>query len=287
MASTSRVTGSDIVDTLTSLLLDPFQYSFMVRALVVSILVGLTCPVIGSFIVTRGLAFMGDALAHAVMPGLVVGFLLGFSPLLGAAPAGIAVALLIGLISRRTGIGEDTSIGILFAGMFAFGLLLLAKAGGLTIDVEDVLLGQVLGVTQTDVLVTAGLAALVIACLYVFHRPLVFTSFDPVGARVVGIPTGLMDYVLLALIALVIVLSVQAVGVVLVMAMLVTPAATAYLLVRRFVAMMWVGAALGMSAAVVGLYLSYHLDLPSGPAMALVATAFFALAALAKQRRPA
>ena len=274
------------MDTVSDLLLEPFQYGFMLRALIVSVMVGVMCPIIGCYIVTRGLAFMGDALAHAVMPGLVVGFLLGFSPLLGAVPVGVAVALLVGLVSRRTGVSEDTSIGVLFAGMFAVGLILLTTAEGITVDVEDILLGQVLGVSQTDVFITAGLVVLVMAGLYVFHRPLMFTSFDPVGAQVVGIPGAAMEYVLLALLALVIVLSVQAAGIVLVMAMLVTPAATAYLLVRRFVTMMAVGAALGALAAIVGLYLSFHLDLPSGPAMTLVATAFFALAALVSPNPP-
>jgi len=284
--STSPATWRTM-DTVIELLLDPFQYGFMLRALIVSVMVGVMCPIIGCYIVTRGLAFMGDALSHAVMPGLVVGFLLGVSPFLGAVPVGVAVALLVGLVSRRTGISEDTSIGVLFAGMFAVGLILLTTAEGITIDVEDLLLGQVLGVSQTDVLVTAGLATFVIAGLYLFHRPLMFTSFDPVGAQVVGISGAVMDYVLLTLLALVIVLSVQAAGIVLVMAMLVTPAATAYLLVRRFVTMMAVAATLGALAAMVGLYLSFHLDLPSGPAMTLVATSFFALAALLRQRRTA
>ena len=265
-------------------LLDPFQYEFMVRALIVSVLVGLICPLIGSYVITRNLAFMGDALAHGVMPGLALGFLLGFSPLIVAVPTGIGFAALIGFVSHRTGLGEDTSIGILFAGMFALGMMILSVSDSITVDVEDILLGQVLGVTQTDVIITAVLAGVVVFLLAAMHRQLMFTSFDPVGAKVVGIPVRTMDYALLGILALVIVLSVQAVGIVLVLAMLVAPAATAYLLARRFVNIMLLGALLGIIAAVAGLYLSYHFNLPSGPAMSLTAVGMFTLSALVKRR---
>ena len=262
----------------------PFQYSFMVRALIVSVLVGVMCPVLGAYVITRGRAFMGDALAHSVLPGMVVAFLLGISPFLAALPAGIAIALLMGLVSRRTGISEDTSIGIVFAGMFALGLVMLSTSPNVGVDIEDLLLGQVLGVTRTDVYVSAGLAALVIAGLYVFHRQFVFTTFDPVGATVIGIKTSVTEYALLALLALVIVIGIQAAGIVLVMAMLITPAATGYLLARRFAGVMILGALIGALSAIAGLYLSFHVDLPSGPAMALVATGIFALAAAFKKR---
>ena len=265
--------------------LDPFQYSFMVRAMIVSVLVGVMCPLVGAYVITRGRAFMGDALAHAVLPGMVVAFLLGVSPFFAAVPAGIAVAVLIGLVSRRTGISEDTSIGIIFAGTFALGLVLLARADGISVDIEDLLLGQVLGVSQTDVYVSLGMTAVVLAGLYGFHRQLVYTTFDEVGASVVGINTSLLEYVLLALLALVIVIGIQAAGIVLVMAMLITPAATAYLLVKRFVEVMALGAFLGAASAVTGLYLSYYADLPSGPAMALVATTLFAAAAVLTRGR--
>ncbi len=262
----------------------PFQYSFMVRALVVSVLVGVMCPVLGAYVITRGRAFMGDALAHSVLPAMVVAFLLGISPFLAAVPAGVAIALLMGSISRRTGISEDTSIGILFAGLFALGLVMLSKATSVTVNIEDLLLGQVLGVSQTDVLVSLLLTLVVLCGLYAFHRQLVFTTFDPVGATVAGIRTGFVEYVLLALLALVIVIGIQAAGIVLVMAMLITPAATGYLLARRFVGVMIVGALIGAVSAVGGLYLSFHADLPSGPAMALVATAFFGAAAVVNRR---
>ena len=264
----------------------PFEYSFMVRALIVSVLVGVMCPVLGAYVITRGRAFMGDALAHSVLPGMVVAFLLGISPFFAAVPTGIAIALLMGFISRRTGVSEDTSIGIVFAGMFALGLVMLSRATNVNVNIEDLLLGQVLGVSQTDVYVSLGLTALVMAGLYLFHTQLVYTTFDPVGAAVVGIRTGLVEYVLLALLAFVIVIGIQAAGIVLVMAMLITPAAAAYLLARRFVGVMAIGALIGAVSAIAGLYLSFHADLPSGPAMALVATVIFGMSAAAKRMWP-
>ena len=268
-------------------IVEPFQYGFMVRALIVSVLVGVMCPVLGAYVITRGRAFMGDALAHSVLPAMVVAFLLGISPFFAAVPAGIVIALLMGSVARRTGISEDTSIGIIFAGMFALGLVMLSTSNNITVNIEDLLLGQVLGVSQTDVLVSLGLTALVIAGLYTFHRQLVYTTFDPVGAKVVGIRTGLIEYVLLALLALVIVIGIQAAGIVLVMAMLITPAAAAYLLAKRFTGVMIIGALIGALSAVAGLYLSFHADLPSGPSMALVATGIFAVAAVMKRGWPA
>ncbi len=267
-------------------ILGPFQYGFMVRALIVSVLVGVMCPILGAYVITRGRAFMGDALAHSVLPGMVVAFLLGISPFFAAVPAGIVIALLMGTVSRRTGISEDTSIGIVFAGMFALGLVMLSRATSVNVNIEDLLLGQVLGVTQTDVYVSVALTALVLAGLYAFHRQLVYTTFDEVGASVVGIKTNLIEYVLLALLALVIVIGIQAAGIVLVMAMLITPAATGYLLARRFVGVMIIGALVGAASAIVGLYLSFHADLPSGPSMALLATLMFTIAAVFKGTWP-
>jgi manganese/iron transport system permease protein len=264
-------------------IIGPFQYGFMVRALIVSVLVGVMCPVIGSYVITRGRAFMGDALAHSVIPGMVVAVLLNISPFFAAVPTGIVIALLMGTVSRRTGISEDTSIGIVFAGMFALGLVMLSVVPNVNVNIEDLLLGQVLGVTWTDVYVSLALTAFVLLGLYAFHRQLVYTTFDQIGASVVGIRIALVEYVLLALLALVIVIGIQAAGIVLVMAMLITPAATAYLLARRFVGMMIIGAIVGAASAIIGLYLSFYADLPSGPAMALLATLMFAFAALYKE----
>ncbi len=266
-------------------IISPFQYGFMVRALIVSALVGIMCPILGAYVITRGRAFLGDALAHSVLPGMVVAFLLGISPFFAAVPAGVVVALLMGTVSRRTGLSEDTSIGIVFAGMFALGLIMLSKASGIGVNIEDLLLGQVLGVSQTDVYISLALTVVVLIGIFSFHRQLVYTTFDEVGAAVIGIKTNLVEYVLLTLLALVIVIGIQAAGIVLVMAMLITPASTAYLLARRFVNVMLIGALIGVLASVIGLYLSFHANLPSGPAMALLATLMFAVAVIFKGRR--
>ena len=268
----------------------PFQYSFMVRALIVSALVGFLLPVIGAYIITRGRAFMSDALAHSIVAPVAVASLMGFTSYATAVPGGIAIALLMGYLSRHTGISDDTSIGVVFAGMFALGLIILSISvdvnPGRAINIEDLLLGQVLGVTRADVLVSLILTVAVAAGVFLFHRHLVFTTFDPVGAQVVGIKTTLVEYVLLALLALVIVIGLSAAGIVLVMAMLVIPSAAAYLLARRFTGVMLMGAAIGVVSAIAGLYLSFYANWPSGPAMALVAAVIFGMATVHKRAFP-
>ena len=271
------------MDIITDAVLAPLQYDFMSRALLVSVLVGIMCPVLGAYVVVRGLGFMGDAMAHSVLPGMVIAFLVGVSPFFGLVPTAIAVALLIGYLTKQSGLSEDTSIGILFAGLFALGLAMLTAARGLPVNLEDILLGQVLGVSNGDVAVTTALAVGVVALLYALHKEMVFASFDPMGAAVIGLPTQMLDYILLVLLAIVIVIALQAVGIVLVISMLITPAAAAQLLIRRFTWAMVAGALIGAVSAVTGLYLSFHYNLASGPAMALVATGFFILAAAYKQ----
>ena len=272
------------MDIIIEALVDPFQYSFMVRALIVSVLVGVMCPLLGVYVVTRGLGFMGDALAHSVLPGMVGAFILGISPFFGAIPMAIAVALASGYLIRKAGVGEDTSVGIIFAGLFALGLTMMTAFKGIRVNLEDILLGQVLGVSQTDVYVTLGLSAFVLFATYAIHKEMLFSSFDPTGASVVGLPTDKLEYALLALLAIVIVLALQAVGIVLVISMLITPAATALLLVRNFQYAMVAAVGLGVAAAVAGLYISYHFNLPSGPVMALVVAAFFILAVVWNQQ---
>ncbi len=268
----------------------PFQYSFMQRALVVSILVGFLLPVVGAYIITRGRAFLTDALAHSVVVPVAVASLLGFTSYLTAVPGGIAIALLIGYLSRHTGISDDTSIGVVFAAMFALGLIILSISVDINpsraINIEDLLLGQVLAVTRTDMLVSLVLTVVVGAVIFLFHRHLVYTTFDPVGARVVGIKTTAVEYLLLAVLALVIVIGLSAAGVVLVMAMLVIPSASAYLLARRFPGVILIGAAIGVVSAIAGMYLSYYANWPSGPAMALVAAVIFGFATVRKRAFP-
>ncbi len=274
------------MDIITEAVTGPFQYGFMIRALIVSVLVGVMCPVLGVYVVVRGLGFMGDALAHSVLPGMVVAFIVGISPFFGAIPMALATALLSGYLIKRAGVGEDTSIGIVFAGLFALGVVLLTVARGVSVNLEDILLGQVLGVSRGDVFVTLALAGGVLALVLGLHKELVFTSFDPSGASVAGLPTEKLEYLLLVLLSVVVVLALQAVGVILVISMLITPAAAALLLVRNFARSMALAVLIGALSAVAGLYLSFYYNLPSGPVMALVATGFFILA-LAWKHRPA
>jgi len=217
-------------------------------------------------------------MAHSVMPGMVLAFILGISPFLGAIPTGIAVAFAIGYLGRKFRVSEDTSLGIMFAALFSIGLVMISLSKGISVRVEDILLGQILAVSSIDVVVTLSLAVLVLIVIGVLHRQLVFTSFDSLGATVIGLPTRLLDYLLLVSLALVIVVSLQAVGIVLVVAMLITPAAAGALLVRRFTRVMLVSVVVGVFSAVCGLYAAYHLNIPSGPSMTLVATAIFFLA---------
>ena len=265
-------------------LLVPLEYSFMLRALVGAVLVGVMCPLLGAYVVTRNLAFIGDALAHAVLPGMALGFFVGINPAIVAIPTGITVAMLVRAVSRRAGLSADTAIGILFASMFALGLMMLSMSSSVDIDVEDLLMGQILAISPTGIYVSLAITGVVILGLFVFHHWMLFTSFDPVGSQVMGMRTGVVDYVLLALLALVIVIGIQAAGVILVMAMLVIPAATAYLLVGRFISIMLMAAALGTAASVTGLYLSFHFNLPAGPAMTLVATGLFVVVASFRRR---
>ena len=279
------------MDVITEALVGPFQYSFMVRALVVAAIVGVMCPVAGVYVVTRGLGFMSDGLAHSVLPGIVAAAILGSvaaSVFVGGIPTAILMALVSGYLIKRAGIGEDASVGILFAALFAIGIVMISVAvsQGVSVQVtiEDMLLGNVLGVSRVELYITLGVAAAVLLTLYGLHKELVFANFDPTGASVVGLPTEKLEYLLLALLAMVIVIALQAVGIILVISMLITPAAAALQLTRSFTGAMIVAALIGVASGVAGLYLSYHFNLPSGPVMALVAFSFFILSIGWKQK---
>ncbi|RPI02186.1 MAG: metal ABC transporter permease [Zetaproteobacteria bacterium] len=256
-------------------LLAPFELAFMQRALLGGILVGALCAVVGSFVVLRGMAFVGDALAHAAFPGVVIAYLLQANIYLGATFSTLATAIGIGFVSRRARTSQDTAIGILFAGAFALGVLLLSGIQGYTVDLFSFLFGNILGVSATDLLLLGGLAAIVLGIVSLLYKELLLASFDPVVAAAMGYPVWLLDYLLLALIALTIVTAIQAVGIILVVALLVTPSATGYLLAERFLPMMlWVVAA-AVLAAVLGLYASFYLNVASGAAIVVVSTCLF------------
>ncbi len=271
---------------LLDLLLEPLSYGFLQRGLVAGILIGIICAVIGTFVVLKGFAFIGDALAHIAFTGIVVAFIGGFAFYLGALVAAVLAALGIGAVSRRAGISTDTSIGILFSGVFALGIV-LASVGiqTYTVDLFSYLFGDILGVRADDLVAIALLGALVLLVVLALFKELLFVSFDPVVAEAAGLPGGVLQMLLLVLLAVTVVVSVQAVGVVLVVAMLVTPSATAYLLTNRFGRMMALGAGFGALSALIGFYLSYYLNVPSGGTIVLVASAFFLLALVFSPKR--
>jgi manganese/iron transport system permease protein len=262
------------------LLIQPLRYPFMVRGLLASLMVGTLCAVVGTYVVLRGMAFFGDALAHAILPGVAIAYLLGAGLFWGALAMGLVTALGIGYLSRRGHMKEDTAIGVVFAAFFALGVALLSTADSYSVDLAHILFGDVLGVSDSDLWLTAGLGALVLLAVVLLYKELLVVSFDPVLAATLRLPLSTLQYLLLVLIALTIVVSLQTVGVALMVAMLVTPAATAYLLTRRLWHMMVAGAAIGAFSSVAGLYLSFYVNVASGPAVVLVCTALFVLAFL-------
>ncbi len=258
-------------------LIDPLQYAFMRSGMLAAILVGLTCASLGVYVVLRHMAFIGDALAHTVLPGLVVAYLNRWNLFGGAVVAGVLTALGIGWLSRRQEVREDTAIGILFTGMFALGILLISTVRSFR-DLSHILFGDILGVTPGDLGLIAGVAILVLLVLALFHKELELTSFDPIHAQVIGLRADTIRYGLLVLLALTVVVGIQAVGVVLTNALLITPAAAASLLTDRLPRMMVIATLIAMVSGLVGLYASYYFSVSSGAAIVLTCTACFALA---------
>jgi manganese/iron transport system permease protein len=261
--------------------LEPLQYAFMVRGLVASMMVGVVCAVVGTYVVLRGMAFFGDALAHAILPGIAVGYLVGGGarePLfIWALIAAILSSLGIGAISRSTKIKEDTAIGIIFAGTFALGVALISTVRSYSVDLTHFLFGDVLGVRTTDLILIAVCGGVILLLIYAFYKELMVLSFDPILAATLRLPVRLLEILLLIIIAVTIVVSLQTVGVALMVAMLVTPAAAAYLLTKRLPVMMAIAAAIASTSGVIGLYVSYYLSIASGAAIVLTCTAIFGL----------
>jgi ABC-type Mn2+/Zn2+ transport system permease subunit len=271
---------SDVI----ALALEPLSYPFMIRGLIAVVMVGAVCAVVGTYVVLRGMAFFGDALAHAILPGVAVGYLASggarqptFWWALGTA---VLAALGIGAIGKGAQIKEDTAIGIIFAGTFALGIALISTMRSYAVDLAHFLFGDVLGVSGPDLWLTGLLGAVVVLTVLALYKEFLVLSFDPILAATLRLPTTLLHYLLLVLIALSIVVALQTVGVALMVAMLVTPAATAYLLTRRLPVMMALSAGFGATAGVIGLYLSFYVSVASGAAIVLVCTTFFLLALL-------
>ena len=255
----------------------PFRYTFMQTAALAGALVAVTCATLGVYVVLRRMAFIGDALAHTVLPGLVIAYLNSWNLFGGAIVAGVVTALGIGWLSRRQEVREDTAIGILFTGMFALGVLLISTVRSFR-DFTHMLFGYILGVTRDQLVIIAIIAVVVIVVLIVLHKEMELTSFDPTHAQVIGLNPDRMRYVLLVLMALAVVSAIQAVGVVLTSALLVVPAAAASLLTNRLPKMMALSVGIALVATLTGLYASFYFDVASGAAIVLACIACFLVA---------
>jgi manganese/iron transport system permease protein len=256
---------------------DPLQYDFMKRALVEVVLMGAVTGIVGTYIVLRGLSFIGDALSHAVFPGVVIAFLLGQGIFWGAMIFGVLTAGAIAVVATNRRVSEDSAIGVLFAGTFALGIVLISSSSNFTRDLASFLFGNVLGVTTNDILLSAVVGVIVIALIVLLYKELLIASFDRAAAQAMGLPIFWLDLLLLVLISFTIVVSLKAVGNIQVVAMLVTPAAGARLLTDRLPVMMALSALIGVSSGVIGLYISYYNDVATGGTIVLVATALFGL----------
>ncbi len=259
---------------------EPWTFEFMQRGLLAAAIVSAVAAVVGSLVILKGMAFIGDALPHASFGGVAVAFALGENLYVGGGIAALLTALAIGYISRRGVIRNDTAIGIIFVGAFALGILIVSRQDNYTGDLFSFVFGNVLAVSWNDVWLTAAVAAFVVLIVVLFYKELLFNAFDPTMAQASGLPVAWIEYGLLALLALVTVIALQTVGIVLVVALLVTPAATAQLLTRRLSTMMLVGAAIGVASSVVGLYVAWHADVSASAAIVLTATGAFIAAFL-------
>jgi ABC-type Mn2+/Zn2+ transport system permease subunit/Mn-dependent DtxR family transcriptional regulator len=274
----------NVAAQIFSFFVDPFRYEFMQRALAASVVVGVVCGVLGAFIILRGMALIGDALSHAVLPGVVVGFAFAGQQLhllfVGAVVAGVLCTLNIGFVQRNTRLKPDTATGVVFTAYFALGILIVSQLKRVHVDLQGYLFGDVLGVSTSDLWFICVVGPLVLAAIALFFKQLMLISFDPTMASSIGINVGRYHYFLMLLLTMTVVTSLQAVGLVLVVAMLIVPGATAYLVTHRLSQMLVLAAIFGAASAVLGLFLSYHLNFASGAAMVLVAFVWFNLVLL-------
>ena len=274
---------------LLELLLAPFRYTFMVHSLIAVIMVGVVCSVVGTYVVLRGMAFLGDAVSHAILPGVAVGYLVG-GGLHGhlfwwGLVTAIATSLGIGAVCKNSQLKADTAIGIIFAGMFALGIALISTMKTYAVDLMHLLFGNVLSVSTHDLRLIALFGGITLIIIILFYKEFLTILFDPVLATTLRLPVNFLHNLLLVLLAITIVVSLQTVGIALMIAMLVTPAATAYLLTRRLPKMMALAACLGAFSGIVGLYFSYYMNIASGAAVVLVSTVIFWLTFLFSPRR--
>ncbi|WP_026582432.1 metal ABC transporter permease [Bacillus sp. J33] len=253
-----------------------FQYGFLQKALLTSTMVGIICGVIGCFIILRGMALMGDAISHAVLPGVAISYMLGINFFFGAVFSGVITAIAIGFVSQNSRIKHDTSIGIMFTAAFASGIIIITMLKSST-DLYHILFGNVLAVRSSDMWITLGIGIIVLGAVYLFYKELLVTSFDETMGAAYGLPVRVIHYFLMTLLTMVTVASLQTVGIILVVAMLITPAAAACLLTERLWVMIFLAAGIGVVSSVVGLYFSFTYNLASGATIVMAATAIFVL----------
>ncbi|MEG0327185.1 MAG: metal ABC transporter permease [Erysipelothrix sp.] len=267
------------MELISAFINDLMVYDFLQKALFTSVMVGIIAGVIGCFIILRGMSLMGDAISHAVLPGVAASYMLGINYFYGAVVMGLITSLTIGFVNQNSKLKSDTSIGIIFSAFLALGIIMFMKAQT-AVSLDSILFGNVLMVKDSDMWLTLGIGIFVLAVILIFYKEFLITSFDPTIASSYGINANRYHYLLMVLLTLVTVASLQTVGVILVVAMLITPAATAYLLTHKLSTMIGLSALFGTVSSIVGLFLSSTYNLSSGPVIVLVATSFFVIAFL-------
>ena len=259
---------------MIEIIIDPFKYEFMIRSLITATASGIMLSILGPFAINRNMGFMADAMAHATLPIIAVGVFLVFTISELGVPASILIAFFLGYIIKNSNVGEDTAIGIIFSSFFALGFILISILN-VTINLEDLLFGQILAVSSFDVFIVTAMCISVVSLIIIFFKQLLFYSFDPIGAEVKGLNTNFLNYLFLVILSVAIVASLQTVGIILVLSMLLIPAAASKQITKTFVSSIYVSILFGVFSSVSGLYLSYFFNLPSGPTMSMVATSLF------------
>lgn len=259
---------------MIEIIIEPFKYEFMMRSLITATASGIMLSILGPFAINRNMGFMADAMAHATLPIIAVGVFLGFSISELGVPASILIAFFLGYIIKNSNVGEDTAIGIIFSSFFALGFILISILN-VTINLEDLLFGQILAVSRFDVFIVTAMCITVVSLIIIFFKQLLFYSFDPIGAEVKGLNTNFLNYLFLIILSVAIVASLQTVGIILVLSMLLIPAAASKQITNTFVSSIYVSILFGVFSSVSGLFLSYFFNLPSGPTMSMVATFLF------------
>ena len=267
---------------MIEIIIEPFKYEFMMRSLITATASGIMLSILGPFAINRNMGFMADAMAHATLPIIAVGVFLGFSISELGVPASILIAFFLGYIIKNSNVGEDTAIGIIFSSFFALGFILISILN-VTINLEDLLFGQILAVSRFDVFIVTAMCITVVSLIIIFFKQLLFYSFDPIGAEVKGLNTNFLNYLFLVILSVAIVASLQTVGIILVLSMLLIPAAASKQITNTFVSSIYVSILFGVFSSVSGLYLSYFFNLPSGPTMSMVATFLFVVCFFVKQ----